>query len=170
MRVTRTFSSATRISGALTVVSFNNEISSADKIGLHLSEIGRLQNNAGSILQFMAILFAICIYFFNALVFPQSAYRLIFGSLLALNGTLIFCTAFLFLRCLTLSVGWSKTAEKPRTGFHFLSTLSEEEIEETLFRIVRSFRRGTYCFFVCLFVTLILVCLLAFGSLEMARS
>jgi hypothetical protein len=154
----------------LTVVSSGNENSSADKVGLYLSEIGRLQNNAGSILQFMAILFAVCIYFFNALVFPQSSHRLIFGGLLALNGTLMFCTAFLFLRCLTLSAGFSKCAVKPRVGFHLLPLLSEEEIEMTLFRIARAFRRGTYCFFLCFFLTLILVCLLAFGSLENTAS
>jgi hypothetical protein len=149
------------------MVAFNNEIASADKIGLHLSEIGRIQNNAGSLLQFMAILFAICVYFFNALVYPASPHRMLYGGVLAVDGVLIVTACFLYLRCLTLSVGWSPKYRNPKTGFHFLSSLSEEEIENTLFRIVRSFRRGTYCFFLCFFNTSLLIGLVALGELEM---
>jgi hypothetical protein len=148
------------------MTAFNNEISSADKIGLHLSEVGRIQNNAGSLLQFMAILFAISIYFFNALVFPASTHRLIFGGVLALYAVFMFTTCYLYLRCLTFSVGWIKLHPSARHSAHFLSTLSEQEIEKALFRTVRSFRRGTYCFFLCFFTALVLVSLLAFGSLQ----
>src|SRR5271166_1618234 len=112
---------------------FNNEISSADKIGLHLSEIGRLQNNAGALLQFMAIIFAVCIYFFNDVVYPATGmHRKLYGSVLAADGLLIASSCLLYLRCLTLSVGWSAEYRHPRTGFHLLSTLSEEQIESTL--------------------------------------
>jgi hypothetical protein len=152
------------------MVAFNNEIASADKIGLHLSEIGRLQNNAGSLLQFMAILFAVCVYFYNALVYPASAHRTLYGVALAVNAVLIVTTCFFYLRSLTLSVGWSAQYRHPKTRFHFLSTLSEEEIENTLFRIVRSFRRGTYCFFLSFFNTFILIVLVAFGELNMLPS
>jgi hypothetical protein len=149
------------------MVAFNNEIASADKIGLHLSEIGRIQNNAGSLLQFMAILFAICVYFYNALVYPESAHRTLYGIVLAANALLIVSACFFYLRALTLSVGWSAQYRNPKTGFHFLSTLSEEEIENTLLRIVRSFRRGTGCFFLSFFVTFLLISLVAFGELGM---
>ncbi|MGA7326583.1 MAG: hypothetical protein WBX25_19380 [Rhodomicrobium sp.] len=146
---------------------FNNEIASADKIGLHLSEIGRLQNNAGSALQFMAIVFAICIYFFNALVYPETSHRMLYGSLLAVNALLIAATCFLYIRCLTLSVGWVREYRNPKTGFHLLSCLSDEQIEKTLFGVVRSFRRGTYCFFLTFFNTFLLIVLVAFGELNM---
>jgi hypothetical protein len=150
------------------MVAFNNEISSADKIGLHLSEIGRLQNNAGSLLQFMALIFAICIYFFNDVVYPASGlHRKLYGSVLALDALLIGISCVLYLRCLTLSVGWSSKNQNPKTGFHFLSTLSEEQIEYTLHGIVRSFRRGTYCFILCFFMTFLLICLVALGELNL---
>jgi hypothetical protein len=149
------------------MVAFNNEISSAEKIGLHLSEIGRIQNNSGSLLQFVAILFAVCVYFYNALVYPATHYRALYASFLALDAILICATCFFYFRCLTLSVGWSSKAENPKKKFHFLSTLSEEEIEKTLFRIVRSFRRGTYCFFLSFFATVILIALVAFGYSNM---
>ncbi len=149
------------------MVAFNNEIASAEKIGLHLSEIGRIQNNSGSLLQFMAILFAICIYFFNDVVYPATQHRMLYGGVLAVIAFLIFGACVFYLRCLTLSVGWSAKVRHPKTGFHFLSTLSEEEIENTLFRIVRSFRRGTYCFFVSFFGTFLLICMVAFGYLGM---
>ena len=155
------------IGGNNAVIAFNNEIASAEKIGLHLSEIGRIQNNAGSLLQFMAIIFAICVYFYNALVFPASPHRVLYGVFLAINALLAVSTCYLYLRCLTLSVGWSAKYRNPKTGFHFLSSLSEEEIENTLFQIIRSFRRGTYCFFLCFFNTFILICLVAFGYLNM---
>src|SRR6516162_8562022 len=71
------------------MVAFNNEISSADKIGLHLSEIGRLQNNAGSLLQFMALLFAVCVYFYNDMIFPSTDHRTIYASLLAVTAAFI---------------------------------------------------------------------------------
>ncbi len=149
------------------MVAFNNEIASAEKIGLHLSEIGRIQNNAGSLLQFTAILFAICIYFFNDVVYPATQYRMLYGGVLAVDSFLIVTACYLYLRCLTLSVGWSAQYINPKTGFHFLSTLSEEEIENTLFRIVRSFRSGTYCFFVSFFNTFLLIALVAFGYMDM---
>lgn len=149
------------------MTAFNNEISSADKIGLHLSEVGRLQNNAGALLQFMAILFAISIYFFNALVFPDSTHRLIFGGLLGLYAVCMFTCSFLYLRCLTLSLGRVRMhPETKKYSAHFLSVLSEQEIEKTLFHIVRSFRLGTYFFFLCFFTAILLVGLLAFGSLQ----
>ncbi len=149
------------------MVAFNNEISSADKIGLHLSEIGRIQNNAGSLLQFTAILFAVCVYFYNALIYPSAAHRMMYGSFLAANTFFIVTACFLYLRCLTLSVGWSAKFRHPKTKFHFLSTLPEEEIELTLFQIVRSFRRGTYCFFLSFFSTFLLLGMVAFGELNM---
>ena len=135
------------------MVAFNNEISSADKIGLHLSEIGRLQNNAGSLLQFTAILFAVCVYFYNDMIFPSTSF--------------ILAACILYLRCLTLSVGWSAKFKHPKMKFHLLSTLSEEEIEDTLYLIVRSFRRGTWCFFLSFFSTFVLLGMVAFGELNM---
>jgi len=148
------------------MVAFNNEISSAEKIGLHLSEIGRLQNNAGSLLQFTAILFAVCVYFYNAMIYPSSDHRAMYALLLALNATFIFAACFLYLRCLTLSVGWSARFKHPKTKFHLLSTLSEEDIEDTLYHIVRSFRRGTHCFFLSFFSTFLLLGMVAFGELN----
>ncbi len=103
------------------MTAFNNEISSADKIGLHLSEVGRLQNNAGSLLQFMAILFAISIYFFNALVFPESTHRLIFGALLGVYAVCMFTCSFLYLRCLTFSLGRVRTTPRSQEIFHAFS-------------------------------------------------
>ena len=149
------------------MVAFNNEISSADKIGLHLSEIGRLQNNAGSLLQFTAILFAVCVYFYNDMIFPSTDHRTIYASLLAVTASFILAACFLYLRCLTLSVGWSAKFKHPKTKFHLLSTLSEEEIEDTLYLIVRSFRRGTWCFFLSFFSTFVLLGMVAFGELNM---
>ncbi|HWJ19484.1 MAG TPA: hypothetical protein VNR65_12240 [Geobacterales bacterium] len=149
------------------MVAFNNEISSAEKIGLHLSEIGRLQNNAGSLLQFTAILFAICIYFYNDMLYPSTDNRVIYASLLAVTASFILAACFLYLRCLTLSVGWSAKVKHPKTKFHLLSTLSEEEIEETLYLIVRSFRRGTYCFFLSFFSSFVLLGMVALGQLKM---
>ncbi|MBI4723733.1 MAG: hypothetical protein HY765_01540 [Rhodomicrobium sp.] len=149
------------------MVAFNNEIASADKIGLHLSEIGRIQNNAGSLLQFMAIVFAICIYSFNALVYPAAgSNRILYGSILAVNAVFLAATCILYLRCLTLSVGWNSECRNPKTGFYFLSTLSEEQIQNTLHGIVWSFRRGTYCFALCFFTTLLLICLVALSELK----
>jgi hypothetical protein len=152
------------------MVAFNNEISSAERIGLHLSEIGRIQNNSGSLLQFVAILFAVCVYFYNALVYPETAHRVLYASFLAADALLIFVTCFFYFRCLTLSVGWANKPEHPRKKLQFLSTLSEEEIEKTLFRIVRTFRRGTFCFFLSFFNTIILIALVAFGYLNMLPS
>jgi len=149
------------------MVAFNNEISSADKIGLHLSEIGRLQNNAGSLLQFTAILFAVCVYFYNGMIFPATDHRTIYASLLAVTASFILAACFLYLRCLTLSVGWSGKFKHPKSKFHLLSTLSEEEIEDTLYLIVRSFRRGTWCFFLSFFSTFVLLGMVAFGELNM---
>jgi hypothetical protein len=149
------------------MVAFNNEISSAEKIGLHLSEIGRLQNNAGSLLQFTAILFAICIYFYNDMLYPSTDHRVIYAALLAVTASFIITACFLYLRCLTLSVGWSAKFKHPKTKFHLLSTLSEEEIEETLCLIVRSFRRGTYCFFLSFFSSFVLLGMVAVGQLKM---
>ena len=147
---------------------FNNEIASADKIGLHLSEIGRLQNNAGALMQFMAIIFAICIYFFNDVVYPSQGMRkVLYGAVLGVDALLIFAACIFYLRCLALSVGWSAEYRNPKTGFHFLSSLSEEQIEETLYGIVRSFRRGTYCFVLCVGTTFLLICLVAFGYLNL---
>jgi hypothetical protein len=150
------------------MVAFNNEIASADKIGLHLSEIGRIQNNAGTLMQFMAIIFAICIYFFNDVVYPSKGmHKLIYGGALCVDALLIFGACAFYLRCLTLSVGWSAEFRHPKTKFHFLSTLSEEQIEETLYGVVQSFRRGTYCFALCFFATFLLIALVAFGNLEL---
>ncbi len=150
------------------MVAFNNEIASADKIGLHLSEIGRLQNNAGSLLQFMAIIFAICIYFFNDIVYPSTGMRkLLYGSVLAVDSLLIAGSCSYYLRCLTLSVGWSRENRHPKTGFHFLSSLSEEQIEVTLHKIVRAFRRGTYFFALCFVTTFLLICIVAFGQMNL---
>jgi hypothetical protein len=146
---------------------FNNEIASADKIGLHLSEIGRLQNNAGALMQFMAIIFAICIYFFNDVVYPSKGmHRVVYGVVLGVDALLIFAACAYYLRCLTLSVGWSAEFRHPKTKFHFLSSLSEEQIEETLYGVVQSFRRGTYCFALCFLTTFLLICLVAFGYLS----
>ncbi len=152
------------------MVAFNTEISSAERIGLHLAEIGRIQNNSGSLLQFVAILFAGCVYFFNALVYPETAHRTLYATCLAIDALLIFATCFFYFRCSTLSVGWARKAEHPRKKAQVLSTLSEEEIENALFRIVRSFRRGTYCFFLSFFSTFILIALVAFGYLNMLPS
>jgi hypothetical protein len=149
------------------MVAFNNEISSADKIGLHLSEIGRLQNNAGSLLQFMALLFAVCVYFYNDMIFPSTDHRPIYASLLAVTAAFILAASFLYLRCLTLSVGWNAKVRHPKTKFHLLSTLSEEEIEDTLYQIVRSFRRGNTCFFLSFFGAFVLLGMVAFGQLNM---
>jgi hypothetical protein len=82
------------------------------------------------------------------------------------DGLFIVATCFLYFRCLTLSVGWM-SYKNPKTGFHFLSTLSEEDIEKTLLKIVRSFRRGTYFFFFCFFTTALLIALVAFGYSNM---
>ena len=149
------------------MIAFNNEISSADKIGLHLSEIGRLQNNAGSLLQFTAILFAVCVYFYNGMIFPATDHRTIYASLLAVTASFILVACFLYLRCLTLSVGWSGKFKHSKSKFHLLSTLSEEEIEDTLYLIVRSFRRGTWCFFLSFFSTFVLLGMVAFGEVNM---
>ncbi len=156
--------------GGGTMVAFNNEISSADKIGLHLSEIGRLQNNAGALLQFVAILFAVCVYFYNALVYPATSHRMMYASFLAADALLILGACYSYFRCMTLSVGWADKAVNPKKKFHFLSTLSEEEIEKTLFQIVRSFRTGTYFFFLSFFCTVILIALVAFGYSNMLPS
>lgn len=149
------------------MVAFNNEIASADKIGLHLSEIGRLQNNAGSLLQLLALFFGICIFYFNDVVYPANQHRMAYASLLAVNSLFLVLTCYFYLRCLTLSVGWSSEYRHPKTGFHFLSTLSEEEIENTLFKIVGSFRGGTYCFFLSFFGTFALISLVAFMELDL---
>jgi len=147
---------------------FNNEIASADKIGMHLSEIGRIQNNAGALMQFMAIIFAVCIYAFNDLVYPATGIkRLLYASVLGLDTLLIFACCVFYLRCLMLSVGWSAEYRNPKTGFHFLSSLSEEQIEDTLYGIVQSFRRGTYCFALCFLTTFLLICLVALGYLDL---
>ncbi len=148
-----------------TMAAFNNEIASADKIGMHLSEIGRIQNNAGALMQFMAIVFAVCIYAFNDLVYPATGMRrTLYGSVLGLDALLIFASCGFYLRCLTLSVRRTKDC---KTGFHFLSSLSEEQIEGTLLRTVRSFRRGTYCFALCFPTTFVLICIVAFVYLSM---
>jgi hypothetical protein len=68
---------------------------------------------------------------------------------------------------LTLSVGWSAKFAHPKSKFHLLSTLSEDEIEDTLYLIVRSFRRGTWCFFLSFFSTFVLLGMVAFGELNM---
>jgi hypothetical protein len=147
---------------------FNSEIASADKIGFHLAEIGRLQNNAGALMQFMAIIFAICIYFFNDIVYPaQGTRRMIYGSFLAADAVLIFGACAFYIRCLTLSVGWHPGYRHPKMGFHFLSSLPEEEIEGALLSTVRTFRRGTYCFALCFLTTFALICLVALGYLDM---
>ncbi len=147
---------------------FNNEIASADKIGLHLSEIGRIQNNAGSLMQFMAIIFAICIYFFNDIVYPSTGmHRVLYGSVLALDALLIFGACVFYLRCLTVSVGWNAQNRNPKTGFHLLSCLPEDQIEHALCGIVGAFRRGTYCFALCFLTTFLLISLVAFGYMGM---
>lgn len=149
------------------MVAFNNEIASAEKIGMHLSEIGRLQNNAGAIMQFMAVIFVICVYFFNALVYPDTPHRTLYGCVLAVDALFIFSACFSYLRCLTLSVGWSAQHRHPKTRFHFLSNLSEEQIERMLLKTVRSFRCGNYFFFLCFFNTFLLIILVAFGEVGM---
>ena len=146
---------------------FNNEIASADRIGLHLSEIGRLQNNAGALLQVMALIVVLCIYFFNNIIYPSAGlHRMIYGAVFALDCFLIVISFALYLRCLTLSVGWVSQAVNPKTGFHLLSTLSEEQIEHTLYGVIRSFRRGTYCFALTFVTTIILVFLTVLGELK----
>lgn len=149
------------------MIAFNNEIASAEKIGLHLSEIGRIQNNAGALMQFMAILFAVCVYFYNDIVYTATDNRAVYGAALGVDALLIVFACFFYLRSLTLSVGWNRHYPHPKMGFHLLSTLSEEEIEKTLHRIVRSFRRGTYCFFFSFFATFLLIILVAVGQLGM---
>ncbi len=150
------------------MAAFNNEIASADKIGLHLSEIGRIQNNAGSLLQFTAIIFAVCVYFFNALVYPATGtHRALYGSVLAVDALLIAAACGFYLRCLTLSVGRHPRHPHPETGFYLLPALPEDQIEQVLHGIVRAFRRGTYCFAFCFFTAVLLVCLAAFGELSM---
>lgn len=148
------------------MATFNNEISSADKIGLHLSEIGRMQNNAGAILQFMALLFAICVYFFNAYVFPATTSRHVYAALLLLDAVSMSFCCFLYLRCLTVSVGWAKSPPTFRRAPVFLSHLSEADIEKALAKIVRDFRRGSYCFFFSFVMTFLLLCVLAFGTVQ----
>ncbi len=150
------------------MVAFNNEIASADKMGLHLSEIGRIQNNAGALLQFMAIIFAACIYAFTALVLPETGtHRMLYAGMIAAEGLFALSSCAFYLRCLTLSVGWSPEARHPKTGFHLLSSLPEEQIEDTLYGIVRSFRRGTHCFVLCFSTAFLLICLVAFADLAM---
>ncbi|HZV21254.1 MAG TPA: hypothetical protein VE986_06880 [Hyphomicrobiales bacterium] len=149
------------------MTTFNNEISSADKIGLHLSEIGRIQNNAGSLMQFMAILFAVCIYFYNDIVYPATDYRLVYGIALGADALLIFLACCFYLRSLTLSVGWSRKYPHPKTKFHLLSALPEEEIEKALHGAVRSFRRGTYCFCFGFLGAFVLIVMVAFGQLDL---
>ncbi len=150
------------------MAAFNNEIASADRIGLHLSEIGRIQNNAGSLLQFTAIVFAVGVYFFNALVYPATGtHRALYGSVLAVDALLIAVASAFYLRCLMLSVGRHPKHRHPETGFYLLPALPEEQIERTLHGIVRAFRRGTYAFAFCFFLALLLVCLVAFGELSM---
>lgn len=150
------------------MAAFNNEIASAEKIGLHLSEIGRIQNNAGALLQFMAIIFAICVYVFNDLVYPaKGMHRALYGAVLAVDVLLIAAACAFYLRCLTLSVGWSRQYSHPKTGYHLLSALPEEQLEKALYRSVRAFPRGTYCFAFCFLTTLVLICLVAFGELSM---
>ncbi len=149
------------------MVAFNNKSSSAEKIGLHLSEIGRLQNNAGSLLQLTAILFAVCVYFYNDMIYPSTDHRAVYASLFAVTAISILAACLLYLRCLTLSVGWSAKVKHPKTKFHLLSTLSEEEIKETLTLIVRSFRRGAWCFFMRFFSSFVLIGMAAFGELNM---
>ena len=150
------------------MAAYNNEISSAEKVGLHLSEIGRMQNNAGSILQFMALMFAICVYFFNAYVFPATADRYIYASLLILDSAAMLFCCFLYLRCLTVSVGWTKSPPDFRRAPAFLSHLSEADIEKALEKIVRDFRRGSYCFFFSFVMTFLLLCTVAFGTVQKA--
>ena len=150
------------------MAAFNNEIASADKIGLHLSEVGRVQNNAGAVLQFMGIVFAICVFFFNNIVYPaKGTNRLLYGSVLAVDAALIFAACAFYLRCITLSVGWSRECHDPKTRFHLLSALSETQVESTLHAVIRAFRRGTYCFALCFPATFILICLVALGELAM---
>src|SRR5208282_4782562 len=118
--------------------------------------------------QFMAIIFAVCIYAFNDLVYPATGIkRLLYASVLGLDTLLIFACCVFYLRCLMLSVGWSAEYRNPKTGFHFLSSLSEEQIEDTLYGIVQSFRRGTYCFALCFLTTFLLICLVALGYLDL---
>ena len=149
------------------MAAFNNEIASAERIGLHLAEIGRIQNNAGGILQFTGIVFAICVYFFNSVVLPSAGtHRQLYGSVLAADGLSIAIACAYYLRCVTLSVGWSREHRHPQRGYHLLSALSEAQIEKTLYLVVRTFRRGTYCFAFCFLTTLVLICLVALGELE----
>ncbi|WP_127077693.1 hypothetical protein [Rhodomicrobium lacus] len=147
----------------------DSRFSSPERLGLHLLEIGRIQNNSGSLLQFVAILFAVCIYFFNALVYPASPHRALYATVLAVDATLIVVACFFYLRCLTLSVGWS-AIRNPQTNYHLLSTLGENEMEETLRRVIRSFRRGTYCFAASFFTTLVSLVLVALGYTNMLPS
>jgi len=144
-------------------------VSSSERLGLHLLEIGRIQNNSGSLLQFVAILFAVCIYFFNALVYPASPNRPLYAAFLAVDSAFIVGCCFFYLRCLTLSVGWSATRH-PKTNYHLLSTLREDEMEETLRRVIRSFRRGTYCFALSFITTLLSLGLVALGYTNMLPS
>jgi hypothetical protein len=64
-------------------------------------------------------------------------------------------------------VGWHSGYVNPKTGFHLLSSLSEEQIENTLHGIVRSFRRGTYCFALCFVATVLMISLVALGELNL---
>ena len=101
------------------------------------------------------------------MIYPSTDHRTIYASLLALTAAFILAACFLYLRCLTLSVGWSAKVKHPKTKFHLLSTLPEEEIEDTLYLIVRSFRRGTYCFFLSFFSSFLLLGMVALGQLKM---
>src|SRR5271165_6670728 len=94
---------------------------------------------------------------------------MLYGAVLGLDGVWIVTSFAFYLRCLTLSVGWNSGAVNPKTGFHLLSTLSEEQIENTLYGIVGSFRRGTFCFALSFVTTVLLIGLVVLGELNVIR-
>jgi len=141
-------------------------LSPAERLNLHLGELGRLQNNAGSLLQFSGILFAICIYFNNALVIPSSKNQYVFAVMLLADGIFAIYSCFLFLRCLTLAVAWDRPRITLNARQQLLSTLSEADVEAILAKTAHRFRYASYCFYIAFLTTFLLLCLAAFASMQ----
>ncbi len=135
-------------------------ITPAERMALHLSEISRIQNNAGSILQFIALIFVISVYYFNALVLPSTAHRMMYASALALNTALVFFSCIQFYRCIAISINARTQSRSP-----LLSNQSEREVEDVLTTVANRYRSGATCFYFALFTSFGLLCLLAFGSI-----
>jgi hypothetical protein len=135
------------------------QLSSSERMSLHLSEIGRLQNNAGSTLQFMALIFVICVYYFNALIYPSTPYRAIFALALIVTASLVTYSCIQFVRVLMAA-----TLKNTQGGVLVYSKASEAEIEITLDRMAHRFRGAAYVFLIGLFCTFLLLCLLALAN------